>query len=97
MLKANEMTQHRYGIVAVRKAKVVDMVADTYGRRSDQGGWNYHAGYRQVRDETGEVHSLINGSMHCTTAQIGDEGVLQYITSPRSGLWYFKKDTEEEP
>jgi len=55
------------------------------------------AGYRRVRDETGAVHTLINGALNRTDAKVGDQGVVVRIESPTVSLWRFvaNKDNEE--
>ena len=81
---------------AIRKASVIEEVPPMI--YPDRLGYPVSlAGYRRVRDETGDVHTFINGSLNRTDAKVGDTGVVVRIESPTYSLWRFvaRPDNEE--
>lgn len=44
---------------------------------------------KYVKDETGEIHNLVKGSMNSTQAPVGTKGTIQYVSCSSYGLYFF--------
>lgn len=79
----------------VRRATVIE-VTPALLTKDKLGNPVSLAGYRRVRDETGAVHTLINGAVNGTSAERGTSGRVVRVQTPTMNLWTFVPDTEEE-
>lgn len=76
-----------------RLAEVVEDVPSKI-EKDDFTGKRFELGnYKVVRDESGEEHHLINGSINQTSARVGTKGKVVYRTGPTYGLWFFEPDS----
>jgi len=76
-----EKEKPKYGVIHERKAEVIEHV----GSKAGALPYSWTPGYSKVRDETGATHHLEKLSY-----PVGTKGIIQYITTPSSGCWYFK-------
>jgi hypothetical protein len=79
-------------IGTVRKAAIVQVVPSSIGKDH----WGYprsYAGYVQARDDAGDVHNFINGSLNGVSGvQVGDTGTVTFTKGAGFALWFWKGD-----
>jgi hypothetical protein len=80
--KSRPKNTRRYGVLHEHRAEI-ERVTDrhTYVKREDGG----------------PTVTLTKGSIDATSFPVGTKGVLQYITGPSYGLWFFAADKPQPP
>lgn len=75
------------------KAEVIEIVPPKVQIDSFTGQRYQIGNYVVVKDETGQLHNFINGSMNgIVNPEVGMKGIVTYHSSSSYGLWFFTRD-----